>query len=326
MDKISSSMGMSDLESGYEADSGGKEASDRNDDKMINDESLSLLEEEILQKIEAPGPVVTNTSIEKSEVMTIREDGIPQAVSRQTPLPRIKSQIIVRGNTMIIYGGILEVGDREVTLDDIWSIELHKREEWVCIHEGNMHKQVWKGVTSDDEKSYISTDAGTGGNDSDDEDDDFDDFDDVLEEELDSEAEAAAKAARKAERKLARKEAKKGMREEIKILNEKLNSGDPDGTPTVGEELADFYSRTAEYWGTQAVNASSASAATSSVEPMSVKDLKREGFNLARIRYEELKPILDRLSELDVTQDDDKKRKKSAKKEKKKEKKKDRRK
>jgi hypothetical protein len=63
--------------------------------------------------------------------MTRSYAGAPIAVSRKTPLPRIKAQIVVRGNTLYVYGGILEVGDREVTLDDLWSLELQKREEWV---------------------------------------------------------------------------------------------------------------------------------------------------------------------------------------------------
>lgn len=56
---------------------------------------------------------------------------------------------------------MLEVGDREVTLDDCWSIDLNKREKWTCISPGQMHRQVWKGV--DDDDSYISSDQGDEG-------------------------------------------------------------------------------------------------------------------------------------------------------------------
>jgi len=312
-----------DIDTGYEVDAGEKESSSNKEDSgLLKDDSVaSIANKEVVQKMVSPGPAARSIpTIAKSEVMALGEDGAPEAVSRKTPLPRIKAQIAVRGNTMFLYGGILEVGDREVTLDDVWSIELQKREEWVCIHEGSMHKQVWKGVESDDE-SYISTDRdGTGGNESDDE-GDFDEFDDILEEDEDEEA---AKAAHKAAKKAAKKEQSKGIKEEMQALNEKLNSDDPNRTPQIGEELADFYARTAISWTQKAMESIDESIATN--EQLSVKELKREGFSLAKDRYEELKHVLDRLSELEMTQKDSVERKEKKQMKKEKEKKKDRRK
>lgn len=31
---------------------------------------------------------------------------------------------------MYIYGGVTELGDIEVTLDDCWSLDLNKRDTW----------------------------------------------------------------------------------------------------------------------------------------------------------------------------------------------------
>ena len=31
---------------------------------------------------------------------------------------------------MFIYGGVTELGDIEVTLDDCWSLDLNKRDNW----------------------------------------------------------------------------------------------------------------------------------------------------------------------------------------------------
>lgn len=322
--KATKSKPSSEVDTGYEADEGEKEISSSNvEDSITLDPQIPSVEnDEVLQKMAAPGPAVTLPSINKSEVMVLGEDGAPIPVARKTPLPRIKAQIVVRGNTLYLYGGILEVGDREVTLDDVWSLELQKREEWVCIHAGSMYKQVWKGVDSDNE-SYISTDRGTGGDESDDE-DDFYEFDDIVEE---GEDEEEAKAARKAAKKAAKKERMKGIREQIKTLNEQLNSGDSNESPQVGEELADFYARTSVYWTQKAVDSSEDVAN----EELSVKELKREGFNLAQSRYEELKHVLDRLQELEADQEESKdkkerKEKKKSKKDKKdKDKKKDRR-
>ena len=67
-------------------------------------------------------------------------------IKPQTPLPCINPQIVVRASTLYLYGGILKVGDREVILNNCWSLDLQKQNEWVCIWDGMMHKQVWKGV------------------------------------------------------------------------------------------------------------------------------------------------------------------------------------
>jgi hypothetical protein len=99
---------------------------------------------------------------------------------RETPLPRINCASIICNNTLYIYGGLVEVGDREVTLDDCWSIDLNKYDKkWNCIYSGRMHKQVWKGVDSDND-SYISSDQGADDVDNDD-DDDVAEFEPILE-------------------------------------------------------------------------------------------------------------------------------------------------
>ena len=56
---------------------------------------------------------------------------------------------------------------------------------------------------------------------------------------------------------------------------------------------------------------------------MSAKDVKRAGFEMARARYDELRPVLERLAELEGEERDGEERR-AAKKEKKAKKKKDR--
>lgn len=303
-----------EVDTGYDGDTGTDEQKKKA--VQFNELDVSIGSEKLREKLISPGPAVKLPSVVNSEVMTVGADGNPEAVKRTTPLPRIKSQIVMRGNTLILYGGILEIGDREVTLDDIWQLDLQKREEWVCISEGTMHKQVWKGALNDDDESYISTDRGTGGDESDDE-GDFDELDDELEDDFDEEA---AKAARKAARKAAKKEMAKSIREEIKILNERLGLGNDESTPKTGEELSEFYSRTSTYWEKEAERA--VESTSNKTAELSMKEIKREGFLLAKTRYEQLGPTLKRLAELESMQmetDQKKEReKKSTKKEKKK--------
>lgn len=75
---------------------------------------------------------------------------------RKEPLPRIKPCLFVDGSTLYLYGGLLEIGDRECTLDDFWCIELRKKRVWECLFAGTMHKQVWKGDSQDDDNSIYS--------------------------------------------------------------------------------------------------------------------------------------------------------------------------
>ena len=303
------------IESGYEADTPRFEDGTSAPKGEIDPDQVPAILEPVAKPVPS-GPTLQGKILE-SQVLKITSNGTPQAVKRKAPLPRIKAQIVVLKNTLYLYGGILEVGDREVTLDDCWSLDLVKREAWVCLWEGSMHRQVWKGVESDDNESYIST--GTGGFDSDIDEDNLDEFGDFGEDaSLDDEAKAAAKAARKAAKKAAKKEQQRSIREEIQSLNEQLTikGGDHEGnTPQVGEELADFYTRTSLYWELTATKAT-----TNGDEELSVKELKREGFKLAEELYGDLKSTLDRLQELDETQKDkefQKSKKASKKKEKK---------
>ena len=73
-------------------------------------------------------------------------------VTRPVPLPRINSAAAVRGNTLYVLGGVLEVGDREareVKLDDCWSYDLNGKSGWKCLWSGTMHRQVWRGIDSE---------------------------------------------------------------------------------------------------------------------------------------------------------------------------------
>jgi N-acetylneuraminic acid mutarotase len=206
-----------------------------------------------------------------SSVMTLNpETQVPEAIQRAEPLPRIKPSLIISGGVLYVYGGLLEVGDREVTLDDCWSFDLRRRDQWVCVHPGTMHKQVWRGAVNDDDDSYYSAGTGkTGGNDQD------SDLDDSDNEEVES---------------------KEELPDEYLELDKQHNLSDSQRTPLTGESKADFYARTSGYWNELAAQICSVDAK----EPLSAKELKREGFALARTRFEELEPVMERLRELNI--------------------------
>lgn len=237
-------------------------------------------------------------NITSSSVMAMNEaKNAPEAVKREDPLPRINAATLVHGNTLYLLGGILEVGDREITLDDMWAMDLRKREKWECIWQGTMYKQVWRGAVHDDDDSYISTGVEDGNIDEDDDSDLSDDNDE--------------------NRKASMESRRSSLRQEVNELNQNYDLEDSNRTPENGESLADFYSRTSEYWNGQATEQFSSVDS----EPLTNKELKRQGFMLAKERYEDLAPVLERLTELGIGGGDDKGKFKDSKKKEKKEKK-----
>ncbi|KAL3821839.1 hypothetical protein ACHAXA_002592 [Cyclostephanos tholiformis] len=249
-----------------------------------------------------------------SSVMKVDHKGRPVALARVTPLPRINCASVVRNNTLYIYGGLLEVGEREVTLDDCWSIDLNKRDKWTCIWPGQMHLQVWKGVDSDND-SYISSDQGGDGGDNSDV--NAAEFEPILEDEDDEESEEAEKRIKKEAKKVKEKEKRRAIRKEIAELRELVGLDNELRNPLPEESVADFYARTASHWNEEAAKSVEKLAADDRVESISTKELKREGFHLAKERHEELKKILDRLCELENLQhecEEKKERKKAEKK------------
>lgn len=51
-----------------------------------------------------------------------------------SPVGRIKACLAVLGNTLYMYGGMVEVGDAEYALDDLWRLDLNKLDRWDCVH------------------------------------------------------------------------------------------------------------------------------------------------------------------------------------------------
>lgn len=45
----------------------------------------------------------------------------------ETPLPRLNCSLVMNGNELVVYGGLVELGHREFTLDDCWTINIHTR-------------------------------------------------------------------------------------------------------------------------------------------------------------------------------------------------------
>lgn len=64
------------------------------------------------------------------------EDSAPEASSTgQEPCPRSNAMLAVKHGLLYVYGGMFEAGDRQVTLSDLYCLDLHKMEEWKTLVE-----------------------------------------------------------------------------------------------------------------------------------------------------------------------------------------------
>lgn len=225
----------------------------------------------------AAHPLPMNT-VSSSSVMVVNPDTkVPAPVVRSEPLPRINANLVVGHGTLYLYGGLVEVGDREVTLDDLWRLDLRQRESrrWECLFPGTMHRQVWRGADHDDDDSYVSSAdrsdrAGEPRDDEDDEDDEHDGEDNDDDDQRNSTGEPS--------------EDDEGADDKDDSMPAKPMEGVDVLVPTRGESLADYYARTTQHWTTLASSSFSADGVVVAVD----KELKREAFRLARERFAQL--------------------------------------
>ena len=162
------------------------------------------------------------------------------------PCPRINPSIFLKGNKFYVYGGVTELDEVEVTLDDCWKFDLNKRDRWVQVLEGTMSNFVWKGQLDNATEGTCSDDEG------------------------EQEALAGAGAG------------DSDSDVDVGTRDEKGADGPTPGPalPRVGETLRDFYNRTADYWMDLSAN-----SAPQILEGASEKELKARGKQIKRAAF-----------------------------------------
>ncbi|GFP84629.1 kelch domain-containing protein 4 [Phtheirospermum japonicum] len=204
------------------------------------------------------------------------------------PCGRISSCMVVGKDTLYIYGGMMEIKDQEIALDDLYALNLSKLDEWKCIIQASESEWIEASDNEDEDKD----DGQDEDCDSEDDSEESGDEDGVLEA-----ANGAATSLQigdavaiiKGEGKSLRRKEKRGKIEQIRTS---LGLSDSQRTPMPGESLKDFFKRTNMYWQMAACEHTQHTG----------KELRKDGFDLAKARYKELKPILDELAILEAEQ------------------------
>lgn len=91
-------------------------------------------------------------------------------------LPFILADDSIVGTTLYLYGGMREEGEKEITMNDLYSLDTNRLDKWVRLQASDTVQ--WVGEESDDDEE-----EGDEGDEDDDEDDDSDSDDDDDEEE-----------------------------------------------------------------------------------------------------------------------------------------------
>ncbi|EGZ21878.1 hypothetical protein PHYSODRAFT_491177 [Phytophthora sojae] len=311
-DEVEDFDAMLEKQFGYVDDEGNivyiEDAHEEEETKEGEEVELELEEEEESKEEEKEEEKPAVVAVEEKKV----KDPEEEEPAAPAPCPRINPAVMIRGSTLYVYGGVVEDGDREITLDDCWSLDLKRLEEWKQVLPGTMSQQIWKGEVSETEESSTGEDDDDD-DDFDEDDEDEDDEDDVgrikareekakakaMERAMemlakkdgdaeDEDAEVAAKKEKKDKKKKAKSKKdshRRAIRAEMEKLQEQLGLGDVDRTPQMGENLRDFFTRTDATWAREVMQR------PSTIEhELSVKEIKREGFLLAEARYQELVP------------------------------------
>ncbi|XP_024971190.1 kelch domain-containing protein 4 [Cynara cardunculus var. scolymus] len=228
--------------------------------------------------------VKSNMKNHESSSKLLRPSATPEEVVK--PCGRINSSMVVGRDTLYIYGGMMEIRDQEITLDDLYALNLSKLDEWKCLIPASESEWV-EASEDDDEEDDDEEEDSEDENEENDDSDESDDDDDV--EATNGGVLGDAVAIIKGEGKKLRRKEKKARIEQIRAS---LGLSDSQRTPMPGEALKDFYKRTNDYWQMAAYEHTAHTG----------KELRKDGFDLAEGRYKELKPILDELAILEAEQ------------------------
>ncbi|CAJ2630513.1 kelch domain-containing protein 4 isoform X1 [Trifolium pratense] len=262
-------------------------ARDETDDMECEESSIVDISQNIASKMAIADSETLTKPEGKSKESGAKLDiqnGLSEVVK---PCGRINSCMAVGRDTLYIYGGMMEIKDQEITLDDLYSLNLSKLDEWKCIIPASESEWVEVSEDEDDDEENEDDDDDDESNSDGTSEENEEDDDDEVQNASDQVGDAVA-LIKGGIKNLRRKE----RRSRIEQIRASLGLSDSQRTPLAGESLRDFYKRTNLYWQMAAHEHTQHTG----------KELRKDGFDLAEGRYRELKPILDELAVLEAEQ------------------------
>ncbi|XP_041124936.1 kelch domain-containing protein 4 [Polyodon spathula] len=136
--------------------------------EIVGEDGTVMTIKQVISPPSAQGGASDSESEEEEEGS---EAGGAEAATVE-PCPRSNAMTTVKHGVLYVYGGMFEVGDRLFTLNDFYSVDLHKMDEWKVLVEMDPKTQEWLEESDSEGSSDESDEGATGG---DDEEDDSDD-------------------------------------------------------------------------------------------------------------------------------------------------------
>lgn len=230
--------------------------------------NLALLEASSGLASSSPTSDTELDSVPKAEPERPKVEGLP--VSFTLPHPRFNAALAVQEDTLYIYGGTFEKGDREFTFDEMYAVDLVKLDGLRTL------------FARKDEIAWVE--------DEEDEEEDEDDEEDEDEEGEESETEINPKAAEIARKKAEGQARKLKEQEEAAAAAEEAAQGpaaeDTAPFPRPFESLRDFFARSSQVWQDNILaNVANAEVDTSAGAGKTVKELRKAAFAAAEERW-----------------------------------------
>ncbi|KAF8425294.1 hypothetical protein EV426DRAFT_561727 [Tirmania nivea] len=218
-------------------------------------------------------PPTSDTELDplpEAEPEVPKVEGLP--VSFTLPHPRFNAALAVQEDTLYIYGGTFEKGDREFTFDEMYAVDLVKLDGLRTL------------FARKDEIAWVEDEE-----DEEDEGEEDEDEDDEDEEGEESGAEMDSKAAEIA-RKKAEGQARKLKEQEEAAAAEEATQGpaaeDTTPFPRPFESLRDFFARSSQVWQEIILaNAANAEVDVSAGAGKTVKELRKAAFAASEERW-----------------------------------------
>ncbi|XP_057534511.1 uncharacterized protein LOC130812892 isoform X2 [Amaranthus tricolor] len=207
----------------------------RDDTAMVDKESGNKLEESISEmSIETDyngssgrlgsksdsGYLEPDTNLESQNITS------PEVVK---PCGRINACLAVGKDTLYLYGGMMEIKDREITLDDLYTLNLSKLDEWKCIIPASESEWVEASEEEGDDEDEEDEDDSEDGESSGEQTDDDEEMEDVNDDEKSRQIGDAVALIKGEGKNLRRKE----KRARIEQIRASLGLSDSMRTPVI---------------------------------------------------------------------------------------------
>ena len=88
-----------------------------------------------------------------------KENGGEKSKDCFTPCGRFNSQMVYKGGNLYLFGGVVESGEKDITLKDFYSLDTSKMDSWNILIENDQMEWLGDGDNDDEEASDEEDDS-----------------------------------------------------------------------------------------------------------------------------------------------------------------------